>query len=353
MFSSSIINLVILLAFTYFLASLMVCAINEFILTMLNRRADYLKKALKGLFENKGWEDYISGNLKTEAGFFDSTHIKSLFKMNKRSPSYIPFQNFLLTLVEYVGADNYKNSFETAIDGSDKLNPVVKKALKDIIAKSKSRISQNINGLKAFEEELEQYYNNAMDRAAGWYKRETSIVLFVLAFLLSIALNIDTIKITNEGLKDPQKLDMAADNISQFVRDNQTGIFILPNGDTIFVNKKQSTEAKVPGPAEEAGEIPAAKADPAERTDSIVTQTREKITETTRLYHTVSGYQLGYNNGGFCREWRANFFSKLLGIFITCFALQLGSQFWFDTLNKVVNLRATGKKPVEGKDEKQ
>ncbi|MBX3252513.1 MAG: hypothetical protein KF862_00120 [Chitinophagaceae bacterium] len=349
MFSSSTINLVILLAFTYFLVSLMVSAINEAVLTMLNRRADYLKKALKGLFENKGWEDYINGNLKTEAGFFDSTHIKSLFKMNKRSPSYIPFQNFLLTLIEYVGADSYKNSFETAINSSDKLNPVVKKALKDIIAKSKSRISENINGLKAFEEELEQYYNNAMDRATGWYKRETGIVLFILALVLSVALNIDTIKIANDGLKDPKKLDIAAESISRFVQDNQADVLILANGDSISINKKQPEATETTGKDIKGQSM---NADSVAKADSTISQTKQKVAHVSDLYTSVSGYRFGYNDGGFCTEWGTNFFLKCLGILITCFALQLGSQFWFDTLNKMVNLRSTGKKPVERSDEK-
>jgi|GEM_PF-1487207 len=50
MFTSTIINLVILLAFTYFLASLMLSAVNEAILAILNRRAVYLVKITKTLF---------------------------------------------------------------------------------------------------------------------------------------------------------------------------------------------------------------------------------------------------------------------------------------------------------------
>jgi hypothetical protein len=37
---------------------------------------------------------------------------------------------------------------------------------------------------------------------------------------------------------------------------------------------------------------------------------------------------------------------KLAGILLTTFALSLGAPFWFDSLNKVINLRSAGKPPV-------
>jgi hypothetical protein len=36
---------------------------------------------------------------------------------------------------------------------------------------------------------------------------------------------------------------------------------------------------------------------------------------------------------------------KLLGLSLTAFAVSLGAPFWFDLLNRLVNLRATGKPP--------
>jgi hypothetical protein len=37
---------------------------------------------------------------------------------------------------------------------------------------------------------------------------------------------------------------------------------------------------------------------------------------------------------------------KVFGILVSCFAISLGSGFWFDILSKLVNLRAAGKKPA-------
>ena len=37
---------------------------------------------------------------------------------------------------------------------------------------------------------------------------------------------------------------------------------------------------------------------------------------------------------------------KLLGIFLTALMVSLGSNFWFELLNKLLNLRNAGKKPL-------
>jgi hypothetical protein len=44
---------------------------------------------------------------------------------------------------------------------------------------------------------------------------------------------------------------------------------------------------------------------------------------------------------------------KLLGWFITAMAASLGAPFWFDMVNKFINLRGTGKKPNNDKKEKE
>jgi hypothetical protein len=44
-------------------------------------------------------------------------------------------------------------------------------------------------------------------------------------------------------------------------------------------------------------------------------------------------------------------FVKIFGILVSGFAISLGSGFWFDILSKLVNVRATGKKPATTDDE--
>lgn len=39
--------------------------------------------------------------------------------------------------------------------------------------------------------------------------------------------------------------------------------------------------------------------------------------------------------------------TKIVGLLLTALAVSLGAPFWFDMLNKVINVRAIGKSPKE------
>ena len=44
---------------------------------------------------------------------------------------------------------------------------------------------------------------------------------------------------------------------------------------------------------------------------------------------------------------------KIVGILLTTIAVSLGAPFWFDMLNKLVNLRSTGVKPKKSEDKEK
>jgi hypothetical protein len=59
-------------------------------------------------------------------------------------------------------------------------------------------------------------------------------------------------------------------------------------------------------------------------------------------------FPLGWSREG-SRKLPDNFpaaCQKLAGILLTTFALSLGAPFWFDSLNKIINLRSAGKPPA-------
>jgi uncharacterized protein (UPF0548 family) len=56
--------------------------------------------------------------------------------------------------------------------------------------------------LERFKQQLEAWFNSTMERASGWYKRQTQIVLLCLGFVIAIWGNVDTIKIYKILAKD-------------------------------------------------------------------------------------------------------------------------------------------------------
>jgi uncharacterized protein YoxC len=196
------------------------------------------------------------------------------------------------------------------------------------------------DNIEHLQKQLEGFYNNAMDRAGGWYKKKIKTISLIIAALLVIALNIDTIEIIQKSTKKPKELELAVNSIQEkysnfdFIRDSTGNITEV----TIKNNKvQQSVPTKNPN-----------------------SEVEKKLAEQYNSFQSLKGelnnnvYSIGYKEVGFAKAWFgedesdwSNFFLKIFGMFLTVLALQVGSSFWFDSLNKVINLRGTGKKPVE------
>ena len=70
--------------------------------------------------------------------------------------------------------------------------------------------------LNTFRKKLEDWFNDTMDRATGWYKKYTRMILFLLGLIVAYVFNVDTIAIhrilsTNKPARD-QMVQMAIAN---------------------------------------------------------------------------------------------------------------------------------------------
>jgi len=55
-------------------------------------------------------------------------------------------------------------------------------------------IERSVGDPDKIKAELVAWFDNAMDRVSGWYKRWTQLISFIVALILSVVLNIDTTK---------------------------------------------------------------------------------------------------------------------------------------------------------------
>jgi hypothetical protein len=168
--------------------------------------------------------------------------------------------------------------------------------------------------------------------------------------VVAILFNIDTIKIANQGLRNPVEMKAAADKISAQVQMME----FQQAGDSLrLVLKDANGKVTMQKTVNMAGK------------DSInaplVRELKNQLTDISKLRTElagISGIQFGYTGwDAFWQEWIGAgsgkgflhglliFMIKALGIALSVFALQLGAHYWFDLLNKVVNLRNTGLKP--------
>lgn len=338
MFNSTVLDLVILLSFTYFIGSLLISSLQEIIATVLDWRAKDLETALNNLLFDSNWQSFLKDKI------FKSPFILVLKKDVDDFPSYIPAANFARAVIQQLGGSNIDKirTTLTATAADSGLPASLKTALDDFL--------QEANGsVEAFQQQLETFYNTGMDRTTGWYKRKTRKLIFWMSFVAAVLLNLDTIKIINDSLKQPIQLKANADHIAAAVKDIQykedtTGI-------SVQFSRKAGSGLIIDTGASKAS------------IDTLSHRIKQLNTLTAQL--DSAGLKVGYT--GFNDAWAewtgdntsakwylsvGKFLLKLLGLFITVCALQLGSGYWFGILTKAVNIRGTGKKPDEKKGKK-
>ena len=313
MFNTPILDVAIALAFTYLLIAIIISALNEWFQSIIKSRANDLKDTIDNLLFDDEWK-------KIADEIWKSPFIESLKKDKNKLPSYIPPRNFALSLLEFImpkkndpDKDDPKMNTATlkkAISGNGVITGDTKKVLLTLIDEAGDNLDK-------FRKNIEQFYTDAMDRAGGWYKKKIQIFLLVFAVIATILINVDTIHIAKTLWNNPAAAKLSADFVEANIKmieisDSSYNIMV---GDTSDYNKIQIDKAK-----------------------SLLNESLIPIGWDERNYPDKSFF-------GDPLAWLA----KLLGWFITATAASLGAPFWFDTVNKFINLRGSGKKPEDDK----
>ncbi len=173
----------------------------------------------------------------------------------------------------------------------------------------------------SFRERLILWHCTAMDRISGWYKRKTQASVLIIAILLSIAANADTILLAKA----------LAENV------------ILRESIVAQATKFTQSESR----ADNSGATTDA---PKDHSDGVTQPTGAQDTMNLLRALRESGLPLGWSLKDDPRAIPKEGMAialKVLGLAITIFAVSLGAPFWFDLLNKVVTIRSAGKSPAE------
>lgn len=305
-----VLQIAIGLSFVYLLLSLICSSVSEGIETLLKNRSRDLERGLRELL---GDEDgsllvtriynhpLISGLFRDE--YKTSLVRRSLFSPGKMYwgrtlPSYIPSSHFALALMDVIlpadiagegGVSGALGRQQTQSNPSqiDNLraaaaifpNPQVSRALLVLIDSSAKDITR-------VRESLEQWFDSAMDRISGWYKRRTQILIFAIAIGSSALLNLDTILIANRLATDSAVRSSLAATAETYAK-----------------------QTKLPLPD---------------------------------LERSISGLPLGIPIG-----WETapadiyGWLLKITGLLASALAATLGAPFWFDLLNRFIVMRSS------------
>ena len=344
--------------FVYLLISLICTAINEMVESKLKLRAVDLEQGIRELLK-----DYQGTGLALRlyqhplvSALFRGTYQPSelrtdpdpqkiRYSRGSDLPSYIPSETFALALMDlFKPASTTTLSLAGSAAPSQVLSgpgspsdtqPSLASFRNAIIAAGDAPVQRALLPLIDAAEgdvskaraNIENWYNNSMDRVAGWYKRRVQKIIFVLGFVIVACINADSIAIFNN----------------------------LANERPLRAAIVDAAERMPPKRMSDTAQVFAAKAG----IDSLYQLSmplgwnwKSQLNpdpDATVNFNAIPRFSTATGLSAALWQW----FLKLIGWLITAFAISLGAPFWFDMLNKVMVVRSTVKPKQKSPDEPQ
>jgi len=302
LFNSTILDVIIGLIFVYLLLSIMCTAANEWVAAMTRRRGKMLKKGLTQLLAAQptaGAADAPDALLRE---FYAHPLIKSMMH-DTNHPTYLSPRNFSATLTDIITSEREgRLAFNDLLEAANTLpDGEVKKSLLALLRRSDEDLATARNA-------IEGWFNDAMDRVSGWYKRRTQVWTVIIALVLTLIANADTIQIARKLWTDPVLRSAVVEEAKVRAQKPRP---------TVSVEYKDEDDPTNP------------------------TVTRNEGNQLSDKERELLGQLVGWHG-----KDNLNWFTPL-GWLLTILAISMGAPFWFDMLNKIMNVRFAGKSPDE------
>lgn len=324
MFDSGILDVAVGILFVFILVSTLCSAVREGVEAWLKTRASYLEFGLRELLGDVEAKNIVPQFWQHPMinGLFEGSYTPRKNKaphwwaLGKNLPSYIPAREFAVALIDTLARgpvdkphpDNPAMSVAAVLAGLKKIeNPMLFRALQMALDSAQGDLERT-------RTELEAWYNSAMDRVSGWYKRSTQWIIFAIAIGIAAALNVNTITIADSLYRNKVLRDAT-------VASAEHGTTTKGYDDTLA----EFNQLHLPIGWSGGWGAPMNAA--------------EK--EVMRAHgQTIDAFN-AWNDA----------FAPLLGLLITAIAATLGAPFWFDVLNQIMVIRSTVKPEQKSPDE--
>jgi hypothetical protein len=308
LFGSTILEIALAMIFVYLLLSLLCSAIGEFIESLVNRRAKDLRSGIAALLANPS----------LAKDFFEHPLVKPLGK----APSYIPARTFSLALWNMATSAALKTPGIVAgvTKDIDLLRTTITKLPEDALPGDLkgsfiTLIDEAGGNFDKARDNIEKWYDDAMDRVSGKFKRHTHWLLLGIGLAAAVGMNIDSI------------------NIVQTLSHNND----LRN--TVVAAAENYAKTPLPTP------------DPAAPAQSADEQYQESVKRINKISGEIKelGLPIGWSSKSINEDPRGvpasggGWLLKIIGFMLTAMAVSQGAPFWFDLLNKIIVVRSTVK----------
>jgi hypothetical protein len=302
MFGLETLDILIGLATVYLVFGMTCTAIVEALMVWLNVRSHNLEAAFKELFD---------GNLNADKKFIDEFYahplVQSLSQGKDGRPSYIPAEIVSQVVENLILADKNVSELKQALAQLPPNSRV--KGVLEALFKQVNEQEQE------FRHALETHFNHLMDRTSGWVKRRSHTFTLIVSIVLVLGANLDSVSLTNSLAANPNARLKLVEIAQQRVNETQEKISAAENEnpDALQTALKANDTAK------------------------------RSLAEATATLESAN-VQLGWHDYPKTFE---GWLTKIAGLLVSIFAVSLGAPFWFDILQKFMQVRATGTSPRE------
>ncbi len=215
-----IIETAIGLVFVYLLLSMICSALLEWIAALFALRAKTLYEGItKMLCGDDNLRDLIFNHPLVD-GLSRKTFWDSLFRRQSR-PSYISAETFTKALASEANITN-KTITLPAPGATVSAAPTIAKNGKPLHENTRQLLQTLLEvapgDVNILRQNVEAWYNDAMDRVSGWYKRKTQLMIVILGFLIAVAFNADTLMLARAFWSDPVLRANTANAAAQWIK---------------------------------------------------------------------------------------------------------------------------------------
>jgi hypothetical protein len=200
------------------------------------------------------------------------------------------------------------------------------------------RIWESVGGqIDDFRMGLEEWFDSEMTRLSGYYRRSIRLLLGILALLVAVLANLDSLQLTTDLWRNPEGRAALVTRADEVV-DGAAGGAAPPAGASLERLHQECREAAPTQDDEIRNEKDAARAYGEVR--ACVNGALDELTGLNVVDEAVwSGWDAWADEwdptAGSGRRWGLH----LLGVAVTALALMLGAPFWFDLLKRVTGIR--------------
>lgn len=183
----------------------------------------------------------------------------------------------------------------------DTIPPSLKESMAELANRVKSGTASIEDDITQLQAQVETWFDRSMDRASGVYKRNAKGVAILIGLVVAGVANTDTFHI-----------------VGSLSRNSVLRSTITQNAEQVVTRNPQGTAAGLA---------------------KLKTEMREALSDVS----IPIGWSKANQRQQLQESWKIPYLKQIVGWIVSGLAISMGSSFWFGLLNKIVNVRNTGK----------